>query len=215
MAPDVTLGDEAVSSLRTGDSADTTPGSRKNFTVEDDLSFLRCVNLVRPWEAAVGTSNGIMRAFDMIAEKCRSVPGFVMKDGPALRTRFDCHVRVFRAQQRTSMRSSGTSEEYRERDVLLQDAVCRMDNWKEESEKDKALERSKKEGIESSGHLMRRLAMAEMEDEDNPSDNEEESTVTNSSQKRAAPRGNRRTHKPSKREKLSVIRDSIAQAKDG
>ncbi|KAE9307137.1 hypothetical protein PF008_g21307 [Phytophthora fragariae] len=138
MVPDGTLGDEAVSSHRTGDSADTTPGSRKNFRVADDLSLLRGVNLVRPWEAAVGTSNGIMRAFETIAEKCRSVPGFAKKDGPALRTRFDRFVLVFRDQQRPSTRSSGSSVEYKERDVRLQDVVCRMDNWKKKSEKDKA-----------------------------------------------------------------------------
>jgi hypothetical protein len=86
MVREGTLGDEEVlpSRSRAGDSADTTPGSRNNFTVADDLSLLRCVNLVRPWEAAVGTANGIMRAFETIAEKCRAVPGFVKKDGPAL-----------------------------------------------------------------------------------------------------------------------------------
>jgi hypothetical protein len=128
---------------------------------------------------------------------------------------------VFRAQQRASMRSSGTSEEYQECDVLLKDIVCRMDNWKEKSEADNALERAKKEGIESSGQLMRRLVMAQMEDEDDASADETDDTgeqdqagvdsadagdasltgqddaVTNSRQKRSAPRGNRRAQKPS------------------
>jgi len=43
----------------------------------------------------------------------------------------------------------------------------------------------------------------------------QDDAVTNSRQKRSGPRGNRRAQKPSKREKLSVVRDSIAQAIDG
>ncbi|ETL86153.1 hypothetical protein L917_14403 [Phytophthora nicotianae] len=62
--------------------------TRKNFTVTDDLVLLRCVNLVKPWEAAMRTTNGIMKAFEVVADKCRAVDGFLKKDGPALRTRF-------------------------------------------------------------------------------------------------------------------------------
>ena len=114
-----------------------------------------------------------MKAFDTAAEKCRAVEGFVKKEGPALRTRFDRLVRVFRAEQRASLRSSGTTEEHEERDVLLQDIVCRMDNWKEKSVQEKAKERSKIQGIESSGELMRRLAMEEVEDEEEGADRDD------------------------------------------
>ncbi|KAJ8563882.1 hypothetical protein ON010_g7465 [Phytophthora cinnamomi] len=41
--------------------ADTPKAGRKNFTAADDLTLLRCVNLVRLWEAAVGIANGIMK----------------------------------------------------------------------------------------------------------------------------------------------------------
>ncbi|KAF4046030.1 hypothetical protein GN244_ATG01533 [Phytophthora infestans] len=59
------------------------------------------------------------------------------KDGPALRTRFDRLVRMFREAQRASVRASGTTEEYRERDVLLQAIVSRMGNWKELADEEK------------------------------------------------------------------------------
>ncbi|KAI9992769.1 hypothetical protein PInf_014637 [Phytophthora infestans] len=65
------------------------------------------------------------------------------KDGPALRTRFGRLVRMFREAQRASVRASGTTEEYRERVVLLQDIVSRMGNWKELDDEEKAKERAK------------------------------------------------------------------------
>eukprot|EP00644_Phytophthora_capsici_P005471 jgi/Phyca11/96385/e_gw1.1.1423.1 len=111
--------------------------SRKNFTAADDIVLQRCVNLVKPWEAAMGTTNGIMKAFEVVAAKCRAVDGFPKKDGPALRTRFDRLVRTFREAQRASLRSSGSTEEYKERDELLQDIICRIDNWKELPEEEK------------------------------------------------------------------------------
>ncbi|KAG6616110.1 uncharacterized protein IUM83_03730 [Phytophthora cinnamomi] len=125
---------------------------------------------VRPWEAAVGIANGIMKAFDSVAEKCRAVEGFVKKDGPAIRTRFDRLVRIYRAHERNSWRLSGTTEEYKERDVLLEDIVCRMDNWKEKTEQERATERAKIQGIETSGELMRRLAMDELRGEEEDDD---------------------------------------------
>ncbi|KAG6596094.1 uncharacterized protein IUM83_18654 [Phytophthora cinnamomi] len=220
--------------------AATPNAGRKNFTAADDLTLLRCVNSVRPWEAAVGTANGIMKAFDSVAEKCRAVEGFVKKDGPAIRTRFDRLVRVYRADERNSLRSSGTTEEYEERDVLLEDIVCRMDNWKEKTMQERATERAKIQGIETSGELMRRLAMDELRGEEerdgdtcaagdgisvdaetaghgsqrtgSPAGPQAVGAKDNVGRKRAAPVGSRRPTKPSKREKLSAVRDSIAQA---
>eukprot|EP00644_Phytophthora_capsici_P010776 jgi/Phyca11/104165/e_gw1.9.548.1 len=158
-----------ASSVETQQSSASPPEastpSRKNFTAADDIVLLRSVNLVKPWEAAMGTTNGIMKAFEVVAAKCRAVDGFPKKDGPALRTRFDRLVRTFREAQRASLRSSGSTEEYKERDELLQDIVCRIDNWKELTEDEKLRKRAKTEGIESSGELMRRLAMDELEDE--------------------------------------------------
>ncbi|KAE8916106.1 hypothetical protein PF003_g1004 [Phytophthora fragariae] len=181
-----------------------------------------------------------MKAFDSVAEKCRAVEGFVKKDGPAIRTRFDRLVRVHRADERSSLRSSGTTEEYEERDVLLEDIVCSMDNWKEKTEQERTMERAKIQGIETSGELMRRLAMDELRGDEEDADDScaagdgisvdaervghdsqctcspaEPQTVgakDNVGRKRAAPVGSRRSTKPSKREKLSAVRDSIAQA---
>ncbi|KAG3144364.1 hypothetical protein PC128_g24416 [Phytophthora cactorum] len=133
-------------SLPRSPASATTPASgRKNFTMADDLT-LRCVNLVRSWEATMGTANGIMKAFDVIEDKGRAVEDFVKKDGPALPTRFDRLVHILREDQHKSMRSSGASEQ-------------------EKSEEAKARERAKMQGIDSSGELMRRLAMGELADE--------------------------------------------------
>ncbi|KAI9980668.1 hypothetical protein PInf_009971 [Phytophthora infestans] len=63
------------------------------------------------------------------------------------------------------------SPRYKERDVLLQDIVSRMDNWKELADEEKAKKRARNRGIETSGELMRRLATGEMDQMD---DDEEE-----------------------------------------
>ncbi|KAE9034934.1 hypothetical protein PR001_g9531, partial [Phytophthora rubi] len=140
--------------------------ARKNFTAGDDLILLRAANTVKPWEAPYGTANGVMKCFDQIARVCSDTPTFVKeKPGTSLRTRFDKLVKQFREAERASRRASGTSEEYEERDVLLQDIVQRMDGWKSLREEEKQYERAKRDGIEASGALMRRLAMGELEDE--------------------------------------------------
>ena len=46
------------------------------------------MNYVKPWEAAVGTINGIMKKFESIAQQCKEIDGFISgKGGPALKTR--------------------------------------------------------------------------------------------------------------------------------
>ncbi|GMG15152.1 unnamed protein product [Phytophthora fragariaefolia] len=139
---------------------------RKNFTAADDLVLLRAVNTVKPWEAAKGTTNGIMKSFERIAEIFNGVDGFVPdKQGPALRTRFDKLLRQYHDAEVVSRRASGTVEEYNERDVLLQDIDTCMNDWKELRENEKQLQQAKHDGIEPYGALMLRLAMQELGDE--------------------------------------------------
>ncbi|KAG3110738.1 hypothetical protein PI126_g24844, partial [Phytophthora idaei] len=140
--------------------------ARKNFTAAADAILLRAVNVVKPWEAAKGTANGVTKSFDKVANICEEVEGFVRdKHGPALRTRFDKIVRQHRDAEVVSRRASGTVEEYDERDMLLQDIITRMDDFQQLQAAEKHLRRAKDDGIEASGALMRRLAMGELEDE--------------------------------------------------
>ncbi|KAG3035693.1 hypothetical protein PC121_g575 [Phytophthora cactorum] len=139
--------------------------ARKNFTAAADAILLRAVNVGKPWEAAKGTANGVMKSFDKVANICEEVEGFVRKHGSALRTRFDKIVRQYRDAEVVSRRASGTIEEYDERDMLLQDIITRMDDFQQLQAAEKHLRRAKDDGIEASGALMRRLAMGELEDE--------------------------------------------------
>ncbi|KAE9050978.1 hypothetical protein PF007_g33107, partial [Phytophthora fragariae] len=45
-----------------------------------------------------------------------------------------------------------------------------MDNWKEKTEQDRTMERAKIQGIETSGELMRRLAMDELRGDEEDAD---------------------------------------------
>lgn len=49
----------------------TSNNSRKKFAAKDDVILLRAVNSFCPWKAPIGTSNGIMKVFEDIAQKCQ------------------------------------------------------------------------------------------------------------------------------------------------
>ncbi|KAE9224014.1 hypothetical protein PF005_g6070 [Phytophthora fragariae] len=106
--------------------------ARKKFNVSDDLILLRAMSVVKPWEAAVGTMNDIMKSFNEMAKLCYMNGGFIAdKQGPALRTRFSHLLCQHQKQQLLSMRSSGTTEEHGEREFLLVDITTRMNDAKE------------------------------------------------------------------------------------
>jgi hypothetical protein len=108
------------------------PPLRQKFAAVDDIVLLKAVKFFRPWTAPVGTSNGIMKAFDDTVLHCRSDPAFgLKKPGTAVRTRFTTRVNQYRANQCQSMRKSGTVEEYEVREVLLQNIVTLMDDLKD------------------------------------------------------------------------------------
>eukprot|EP00644_Phytophthora_capsici_P003717 jgi/Phyca11/38983/gw1.82.98.1 len=184
--------------------------ARKNFTTADDLILLRAVNTIKPWESA--------------KDICNEMAGFVRdKQGPALRTRFDKLIRQHRDAQVVSRRSSGTTEEYNERDELLQDIVTRMDDWKERQDSEKQLQRAKDNGIEASGVLMRRLAMGELAEElqsdtnsnsDGGNEGQDEGanagTSLSGSQKRGHRASSGRATKVGKIERVAAVTDAIA-----
>ncbi|GMF19480.1 unnamed protein product [Phytophthora lilii] len=70
-------GDDDLLSIPLGQHDPTPSPVRKNFTASDDLILLRAVNMMKPWEAPKGTSNGIMKSFEKIACMCQKMNGFV------------------------------------------------------------------------------------------------------------------------------------------
>jgi hypothetical protein len=198
--------------------------SRKKFAPADDVVLLRVVNSMRPWQAPIGTSNGIMKMFADIADACKQDPKFrVEKTGTALRTRFLSLVNQYKIDQCRSLRQSGTVEDYKEREILLQDIVTQMDDWQEKRNEEKELVKSKQSGIESSGEVMRRLAMDEYNDDDEYSSPRDSSIELDRTPTNVEPvqldrtptsletvRG--RSTKVSKRERLGAVTDSLVQA---
>ncbi|KAJ0410007.1 hypothetical protein ATCC90586_000866 [Pythium insidiosum] len=106
---------------RVAQTGESQSQARKKFSASDDLILLQIVNAFRPWRAPAGTANGVMKVFDDIATHCAKHKGFrVQKNGPALRTRFNSLVSQFRTDDCKSLRQSGTTEMFEERDALLQ-----------------------------------------------------------------------------------------------
>ncbi|KAE9340608.1 hypothetical protein PR003_g10403 [Phytophthora rubi] len=62
------------------------------------------------------------------------------------------------------MRKSGTVEQFEEGDRLLLDIIAQTDDWSDKIEADNRVKEAKQRSIESSGELMPRLAMNEIEE---------------------------------------------------
>ncbi|OWY94698.1 hypothetical protein PHMEG_00035499 [Phytophthora megakarya] len=142
-----------------------------------------------------------MKVFDDIAIQCRLDESFgLKKPGTAVRTRFTNLVSQYKTDQCQSMRKSGTVEQYAEREVLLQNIVTLMADWEDKEAQRKQEQSAKQRGIESSGELLRRLAMGEI-----ASGEEDYLFVGNSA-------SSGRKKKITKRERLDVVSNGIASA---
>ncbi|RHY43351.1 hypothetical protein DYB26_006356 [Aphanomyces astaci] len=94
-----------------------------------------------------------------VATELNSMPGFSMVKKPCeLKTRFEYLLAKHEKGESASLRKSGTTEEYSERDQLLTGIKLRVD---EAVRKDAA--KRKLEIVENSGLIMRQLVMAELE----------------------------------------------------
>ncbi|OWZ09131.1 hypothetical protein PHMEG_00018214 [Phytophthora megakarya] len=111
-----------------------------------------------------------MKVFDEMAARCHGNPAFSLnKTGPSLRIRFMNLTAQFEEGRCKSMRKSGTAEEYKKREVLLQDIMTQMADNKE-CLKPNSRKTAKSKGIDSSGVLLRRLAMEKFDEEDDKLD---------------------------------------------
>ncbi|CAK4390607.1 unnamed protein product [Aphanomyces euteiches] len=133
---------------------------RSKFACRDDVVLLTQVVLASPWAAG---HKKVMAAWEDIAKNCARQPGFGLKTkkGPALKTRFSLLLETFKKGEMASMRKSGATEEFEEREILLTDIKSRIDDYSEVEEARKEINKKKKDGIESSGRLLRQLAMDE------------------------------------------------------
>ncbi|KAF4145681.1 hypothetical protein GN958_ATG05126 [Phytophthora infestans] len=102
------------------------------------------------------------------------------------------------------MRRFGFVEQFGERDRLLLDIIAQTDDWNENLEATNKIKEAKQVGIESSGELMRRLAVNESvagDDDDENDDGEKDSD--------AASKVGR---KITKRERLAVVIDALTDS---
>ncbi|KAG9407980.1 hypothetical protein AC1031_021218 [Aphanomyces cochlioides] len=192
----------------TSDNAITTR-HRKKFAAVDD-------------RAPAGTSSSIMKVFDDIAIHCAKHKKFgVKKNGPALRTRFTALVKEFKTDQCISMRQSGTSEEFRERQVLLQGIVSQMDDWSERVVEEKQQRDTKANALLKSGEYLKRLAMDELNDDDTMNDADADDDDGESSTMEMPSTANRalkdekkilRRSKITKSERIGAISDALVKA---
>ncbi|KAF0687306.1 Aste57867_20916 [Aphanomyces stellatus] len=104
-----------------------------------------------------------MLAWEEVAIQLGRSPSFkINKKASALKTRFETIMNKFKAGEASSKRKSGTVEEYEEREQLLTDMRSLMRDHEESSDARRDVKKRKAEGIESSGVLMRRMAIAEV-----------------------------------------------------
>ncbi|CAK4718668.1 unnamed protein product, partial [Aphanomyces euteiches] len=119
---------------------DNTNFGRSKFACRDDIILLTQVVLASPWAAG---HKKIMAAWEEIAKNCKFWPE---KKG-------------IRAQN-----ESGVPEDFEEREALLTDIKTRIDDYVEVDAARKDTDKKKKEGIETSGLMLRQLAMGEKQE---------------------------------------------------
>lgn len=146
------------------ESTSTEPGRtskapRLRFAAIDDVVMLRLVNAKQPW-----ASSKVMAAWESISEELTKTEefGVVGKKGAAVKSRFDMLRKKFAQNEMESLKKSGVSEEFEERELLLTDIVSRMMAFEEASAKEKAYAKARADGIEVSGVTVREMAMQSM-----------------------------------------------------
>ncbi|KAG9404699.1 hypothetical protein AC1031_004907 [Aphanomyces cochlioides] len=157
-----------VSGVAESPLATTEPGRiiRKKFAAVDDVVLLQVVNAFRPWRAPAGTSRGIMKVFDDIAAHCAKHKLFGVKKWPRP---------THSSDQCKLMRQSGTTEEFNEREMLLQEIVSQIDDWNEHVQQEKLQKSAKAMALLKSGEVLKRLAMDELDDDDANDDDDVDS----------------------------------------
>ena len=144
-----------------------------------------------------------MVIWSIIAENLCINPGFIKnKNGSALKSRFDLLMRAFQSQEMESMRKSGATEEFQEREELLTDIKSRVDDWSTDVLAIKCQAQSKKTGIEKSGEVIQRMAIHGQDDC---------SSVSGESDSGSVQRPKKR-QKISKREKLDGLMLTVQRA---
>ncbi|ETV97437.1 hypothetical protein H310_09765 [Aphanomyces invadans] len=89
------------------------------FTIAADVDLLKEVVLVAPFDAGYGQTTA---RWDEIGDNMRSIHGEAVT-AICCRRRFDELLAAFKKATLKALRSSGTEEEYNDRDQLLQDIV--------------------------------------------------------------------------------------------
>ncbi|KAF0706255.1 hypothetical protein AaE_014207 [Aphanomyces astaci] len=135
--------------------------TRKSFGCSDDITLLIAVNDAKPWTASSGS---LMKTWTDIASDLKANRRFkVAKDGQGCKTRFDKLTKAYKERSLAAMRRSGTDEEFGECEQLLEDILSQVNDFVEKKDAQASLLASKKEGIEASGVMMRKLAMESMD----------------------------------------------------
>ncbi|CAK4619225.1 unnamed protein product [Aphanomyces euteiches] len=137
---------DEVHASETTEVQDGGTGTRSKFGVGDDVKLL------------------IMASWEEIASALKIMPGFQLKTktGPVLKSRFEAIMTRFSQGEVESMRKSGSNEDYQERQQLMTDIQSRIEDYAQVKEVRRDAEKRKSEGIENSGTLIRKLAMAEL-----------------------------------------------------
>ncbi|KAG9398623.1 hypothetical protein AC1031_014404 [Aphanomyces cochlioides] len=139
------------------------------------------------------------------------------KDGRAIRKRFELMLANFKKGEMESMRKSGTTEEYSERLRLITGIASRMEDYEQNLDVRAELEEKKREGLVSSGDVVRKLALNniakhgndESADEDSDVENFEESKQKAPKKRKNKAEGRRHSKRQTRRDTLETLVSTI------
>ncbi|KAG9398980.1 hypothetical protein AC1031_012358 [Aphanomyces cochlioides] len=133
----------------------STPATTQ-FSAHDDIILCQYINVVQPWLSP----GSMMLKWAEVAEKLSNDPACRLnKDGPGCRSRWARLRREHTSNSKKSSRKSGTSEDYDERDIIIQDLVTRILDYEEQTTAKRDNAKNSAKAIEKSGIVMRQMAM--------------------------------------------------------
>jgi hypothetical protein len=124
------------SSLAAMDTTEAAGGKRKAWSESEDIALLRQINADRPFAAPFGK---VMQAWDAMATVLTSCQEVARPDldGKKAQHRFSLLLAKHSTRNKDSAAASGVSEEYGEREILLDDLHSAMSDLKEVKVKEK------------------------------------------------------------------------------
>jgi hypothetical protein len=139
---------------------DTESSQRKRqfrFNTESEMTLLRTVCALTPWEAAYGKT---LSVWGQIATVLQS--SGLNVDGKRARAKFDSLIKEWRERVAKEEKQSGINVEYGEKEILLEDIKSAMEEWSTHGQEALEISKSAKQKADAQGKDIRDASLSRL-----------------------------------------------------